>query len=245
MSYKTGLREIARSMGYDLVRYDHQFHPRARKAKFLELFGINTVLDVGANTGQYASELRDIGYHGKIKSFEPLDDAFKVLQNNAADDNDWEVFRYALGDQDEAGKINVSANSVSSSILPMLPAHDEAAIGSSYVTEQNIQIRKLDSLYADLCDGARNIYLKIDAQGFEKKVMDGAQDSLPKIDTVELEISLTPLYEGAPTFDQLQSYMQENGYDLIGLEPGFSAPDTGRMLQIDGIYHRYSQLISD
>ncbi len=84
--------------------------------------GITTVLDVGANVGQFAELLRLMGYRGKIISFEPLRAAYQELAAKAAADGNWEAHNFALGMQCGHATINVSNYSVLSSLLPLTAA---------------------------------------------------------------------------------------------------------------------------
>ena len=89
-----------------------------------------------------------------------------------------------------------------------------------------------------MCQAAEHIYLKIDTQGFESRVICGAERSLLAIDTVQMELSLVPLYAGEQLFPEMSLLMAEKGYRLVGVETGFSDPDSGELLQVDGIFHR-------
>jgi FkbM family methyltransferase len=204
-----------------------------------QCYEIDTVLDIGANSGHFALELRvDIGYTRRILSFEPLTQIFDSLKERAKGDSAWEVYNYALGDAEGRREINIARNSLSSSMLNMLPAHVDAAPESSYVGKEIIEIKTVDSVFGDLCRAAKNVYMKIDTQGFEIKVLRGAEESLSRIDTVQMEMSLIPLYEGEMVFDEMCVFMRSKGYTLVAIENGFSDPRSGQLLQIDGIFHR-------
>jgi len=239
MKIRHKFRQILWRLGYDISRFTHTSHPLARRQRILRYYAIDTVLDIGANSGHFARELRgDIGYPHRILSFEPLREVFKILRENAKDDPAWEVFNYAIGDAEEKREINVAGNSLSSSLLDILPAHLESAPDSGYIGKEVVEIRTLDSIFGGLCKGAKNIYMKIDTQGFENKVLKGAENSLARIDTVQVEMSLVPLYDGELLFDEMCILMGKKGYTLIAIENGFSAPESGQLLQIDGIFHR-------
>jgi FkbM family methyltransferase len=200
---------------------------------------IDVVLDVGANAGQFAQHLRrDLDFEGRICSFEPLSVPFRRLQVRAAEDPDWQAFNFGLGDIEGRTTINVAANSESSSMLEMLPSHVEAAPESRFVGREDVEIRTLDTIFHDLCQAGEGVYLKIDTQGFEDRVLRGADGSLAKIDTVEIEMSLTPLYSDALTFGELYQLLLGKGYAMVGLEPGFTNPQTGQLLQVDAIFRR-------
>lgn len=243
MDIRRQTKILLRKTGYDIIRFAPVSHPLARRKRILESCHINTVLDIGANTGQYARQLRqEIGYTNKIISFEPLSAAFDVLKANAKPDNNWQVFNFALGDTEEKTEINIADNSYSSSMLEMLPAHLTSAPQSRYIGKEAIEVKTLDSIFSNLCKPADKIYMKIDTQGFEQKVLKGAEKSLSQIDTVQMEMSLVPLYQGEHLFAEMLHIMAEKGYNLIAIEPGFTNPDTGQLLQVDGIFHRLQSL---
>lgn len=233
------IRKLLWKLGYDLTKFRPASHPMARRKQLLESYAIDTVLDIGANTGQFARQLRDyLGYAGRILSFEPLSTAFAALKAGAEGDPAWQVFNFALGDAAEKREINVAGNSYSSSLLRMLPAHLQSAPDSRTVGKETIEIRTLDSLFGELCKAARNLYMKIDTQGYESKVLKGAENSLARIDTVQMEMSLVPLYEGELLLNEMCALLSGRGYTLVALENGFSDPASGQLLQVDGIFHR-------
>jgi FkbM family methyltransferase len=197
------------------------------------------VLDVGANTGQYAMMLRSIGYDGTIISFEALKTAHLQLSKHAARDAHWIVAPcLALGSGAAIAEINVSANSVSSSLLPLTCSLTEAAPEARYLEKQVVEIERLDALLPKLFAASGDLFLKIDTQGYERHVLSGASATLARVTAIQLEISLTQLYEGAPTLVQMLELMQALGYELFQLIPGFRTSTTGRLLQVDGIFVR-------
>ncbi len=121
----------------------------------------------------------------------------------------------------------------------MLPAHVTAAPQFKYIGNEAIEVKKLDSILPDLCKASSNFYMKIDTQGYESNVLKGAEKSLVRIDTIQLEMSLVPLYEGEMLFIEMCMNMKELGYQLISLEPGFCDSDSGQLLQVDGVFHRF------
>jgi FkbM family methyltransferase len=204
----------------------------------LEHLGLDTVLDVGANIGQYASALRASGYRGKIVSCEPLSDAFEHLERRSAGDADWTAFRTAVGAEPGTLEINVSANSYSSSLLPMTNAHCDAAPGSEFVRSEHVPVTTVADLVRERGIDPSRTLLKVDTQGYEPQVLDGAGDLVGRFAAIALELSFVPLYEGQQLFDELVDRVRGAGYSLHGLEAGFSDPRTGQMLQCDGLFVR-------
>ncbi len=209
--------------------------------EFLRLFDIDLVFDVGANVGQFAQELIAAGYAGRIVSFEPLTEAHAELERSSQDHGPWVAAeRCALGAETGEAIINIAGNLQSSSLLPMLDGHVQAAPRSRYVGAEAVPVRTLDDTGAEHAASARAPFLKIDVQGFEDRVLQGATRLLPKIRGVQVEMSLVPLYDGEPGFEWLLSRLRALGFDLWWIRPGFIDDSTGRALQVDGVFFRSS-----
>lgn len=230
------IRGVINPVGYDLVKY-RITNPAHVILNILKNNNIDTLLDVGANVGQYTMELIRAGFKGRVISFEPLSGAYEILKMNASKRKNWELFNYALGEAEKVAPIHVSGHSPSSSFLPMTSAHLEAAPGSGYIKEELIEIKTLDAVFGSLgLEGG--IFLKIDTQGYEKKVLDGAINSLPLIKGIQLELSATRLYEGEESYYSICSFLEEKNFRLVRIIPGFSDKASGEMLQFDAIFLR-------
>ena len=240
MNIKHGLRKLAWKIGYDISRFTPKTHQIARRRQIFKLYEIDTVLDIGACSGQYALKLRsEIDYSKRILSFEPLRTSFELLKTNAKSDPAWEVFNFAIGDIKGKQEINIAAYSDCSSLLDMLPSHLKSAPNSKYIGKEIVEIKTIDSLFHNLCETAKNVYMKIDVQGFESKVLMGAENSLKFINTIQMEMSLISLYKGESLFNEMCTLMNQKGYTLIAIENGFTDPTTSQLLQVDGIFHRF------
>jgi FkbM family methyltransferase len=232
------VRLLARRFGIDLSRYPGM-DPMHMLVRLLNSRDVNVVLDVGANSGRYATELRRAGYTKRITSFEPLREPFELLARDAAEDDLWDAYPYALGDEDGSVVMHVAANAgESSSVLPMLQAHVDAYPGASYVGEQEAPLRSLDSLAAELLSPDDRIFLKADVQGYERAVIGGARETLSRCVGMQLELSLVPLYEGGMLYREAIDTAGRLGFVLMGLVPGFADLRNGRLLQADGIFMR-------
>lgn len=231
---KNFLKVILKKFGITLGRVSNS--DIGRRMLLIKGNKINKVVDVGANIGQYASEIRSHGFNGEIISFEPLKDAFLELQSRAKKDCHWVVFNRALGDKDGTVFINVSENSVSSSINNIKDIHTEAAPDSTYIRRQEIEINRLDSLLNDVYNDGDIMMLKIDTQGFEKNVIDGAENFLKKTYLLQLEMSLVPMYENEMLISEMINYLKCRNFEIISLENGFFDYRSGRLFQVDGIF---------
>ena len=144
MSIRHELRNLLWGIGFDFSRFTPLSHPLARRKQILDSYEIDTVLDIGANLGQFAQLIRvDIGYANRIISFEPLSSAFELLKSNAERNSNWDVFIIALGNIEEKCRLNIAGNSFSSSLLEMLPAHVESAPESQYIGKEVVEVKRL------------------------------------------------------------------------------------------------------
>ncbi len=236
---KRAVHKALRTVGWDIVRYNNQTSPFVALVQQLAAHKIDTVLDVGANEGQYAQNLREAGYLGRVLSFEPLERAHARLAQSSKEDPLWTVApRMALGNENGMLSMNVSANSWSSSALAMLDTHLQAAPASRYVGSETVRVARLDTAAAELALPGQRLFLKIDVQGYERQVLEGATRLMPKIKGAQLELSLVHLYEGQTLFLPLIETMTRDGFEVCGFIPGFVDPATGRSLQVDAIFFR-------
>jgi FkbM family methyltransferase len=230
------IADAAKALGRRFgVEISHHRPAGARRAARLHKYEIQVVADVGANVGQYASELRRFGYKGLIVSFEPLSSAFAELGRRAAGDPLWECHQVALGDEDTQRAINVASNLASSSFLPMRDEHRRAAPQISYGGTERVEVRRLDSYELAISTPAM---LKLDVQGFEDRVLAGASETLPRISLIECELSIAMLYEGQPSFGSMMERFSNLAFEMIDLDPGFHDPRDGRILSVDATFSR-------
>jgi FkbM family methyltransferase len=232
------IKRVLLRAGYTASRYDPRRDSDAVRQRLLQSASINTVLDVGANSGQYAQRLRDWGYQGKIVSFEPLSSAFAQLQKRAAGDALWQIERCALGDREEVSSINVSGASASSSLLDMLPRHTEIAPHTGYIGREEVAVHTLDSLFERYFVTGDRVFLKIDTQGFTSRVLEGASGSLDRVQGLEVELSGVPLYAGEPLIHEVLSLLYRKGFAVYSLEPEMFDDVSWQQVQMNGLFQR-------
>ena len=229
-----------RFFGFEIRRFDPLISESAQFMRQLNSHGINLILDVGANVGQFGRKnLRDAGYRGRIISFEPLSAAWNGLSAEAAGDTLWSVApRMAIGVENGVININVAQNSVSSSILDMLPEHQDSAPESKYVAIEVVPIRRLDEIAPQYLLPDSIVFLKIDTQGFESAVLQGAEGILSRVTGIQLELSLIPLYAGQQLYDEIIARLNQRGFDLWGVSSAFVDSKSGQTLQVDATFFR-------
>jgi FkbM family methyltransferase len=223
-----------------LRRFDLQVGRRRHtlagaRERLLREAGVELVIDVGAHAGEYGRALRESGYRGRIVSFEPIRSLFERLSAASARDGAWECRNRGIGARAETASINVSGNDgFSSSLLPMSGAHERAVRESRYEGTETIEVVSLDEALGGL--GLTPAYLKVDAQGYEHQVLAGATETLRHCRAVELEMSLTPLYEGQLLIGETIELMRGHGFAPTHLEPEFIDPHSGELLQVNGLF---------
>jgi FkbM family methyltransferase len=230
------IKQFFRSIGVTIDRYPTGV--LRQRMNLLAHFNINVVYDVGANTGQYGKLLRRLGYRGRIISFEPLPDAFAKLQQASSQDGSWSAWNIGIGDENGEKYINVSKNSVSSSFQGMLPSHVENSPDSAYVRREKAVVRTMETVFAEHHRPGDITLLKIDTQGFERNVLEGAKKILALVTAIQMEMSLSQTYENEPYFLDMIDFLSRYDFKLFSIEPGHMNKRSGQMYQADGIFFK-------
>lgn len=233
------IKRVFRYFGFDLRRYSPLLSDDTQLMTMLKHHHVNLIFDVGANVGQFGIQLRKTGYDGRIVSFEPLSAARKKLSEASSSDNLWEIApQSAIGNEDGEIVIHVAGNSVSSSVLDMLDVHSNIAPESTYVDSEKVPLKRLDTIGINYIQSDAVLFIKIDTQGYEDKVLEGASRLLESAVGLQLELSFIPLYRGQSLYDAMVTQLKSLGFELWGITPVFSDPITGRLLQVDATFFR-------
>lgn len=230
------VKNVLQKFGLDLVSYPY-FHDKQRLELFRR-FDVRTIVDIGANEGQYAGYLRKIGFDGTIISFEPVKATYEKLAAKAAKGANWMTQNIAFGDADGESVINVTENTLSSSLLPPLDVFLSTTPEAKVVSQEKVRVLTLDSWIPELSKYKKNYFLKIDAQGYERKILDGARTSLDSFIGIQIELSLKSLYGGEETFFELFPALLGKGFKLYEIENGYRNPVNGEALQLELILFR-------
>lgn len=204
----------------------------------LKRLGITLVLDVGANVGQTGHKLRREGYAGRIVSFEPIAEPFARLAAAAAADPLWECSRVAIGDRAESRDIGVSGNVVSSSLREPVPEAVDIVGAIAFSRRERIAVRPLAEALAEHARPDDRIHLKLDVQGWERDILHGAGPLLDRFESVRIESSISPVYEGEMLVPEAIALLDAAGFVLIEAAPGWRHPRTGEALQLDLMFRR-------
>ncbi|MAY36255.1 MAG: hypothetical protein CMN84_09175 [Spongiibacteraceae bacterium] len=218
------VKAFSRRLGIEIGRYPPKPGPTELWEAWAGHLGRSgadkTIFDVGANRGQTISWFRPLFPQARIFAFEPLPQPFAELARLAEVDGN--VIPQNLGLGDKAGKFPIYENSVdttssllqnSSSIDLYAPAHMVQPKGNC-----TIEVRRLDEFCATA--GITSIdVLKIDAQGYESRILDGCGDLLnpSNIRALYLELMFVPFYEDQCWGGELIEKLRAHGYRLFGM----------------------------
>ena len=203
-----------------------------------ETLQIDLVIDVGANVGQFARDVRRY-YSGDILSFEPVPAAFEKLAANAASDSKWSVFNVALGSRETSMPMIVAKDTRFSSILRRNEFSAQRFEGMSEETEsRNVAVRRLDQMLSEAVTDAprRRIFLKMDTQGFDLEVFRGSANCLGSVAALQSELSLIPIYEGMPHWTDALAEYERAGFNVVGMFP--FTRDDGHVIEYDSLLSR-------
>lgn len=197
-----------------------------------------TIIDIGANRGQFALFARDHFPSADVICFEPLENARTVLGQVFAHDTKVKVLPYALGSRRGEADLHVTRSDDSSSLLPVTARQREAFPQSEEVARETVTVARLDEVLSG--DQIRRPCLvKIDVQGGELDVLQGSTEILPAVDALLVECSFVELYSGQALIDEVIEYLRGHGFRLAGTgSPTFAADR--RPLQVDAVFERPS-----
>jgi FkbM family methyltransferase len=216
--------------------------PKSNHLRVIEHFSIEVILDVGAHKGVSAQKLFDEGYRGKIISFEPIAEYFRILQEKSERarqrGHQWEVRQLALGDVDGTLPINVSGNGQSSSLVAMHPSHEQLNPSSKYLGQEKIAVARLDTIAEEFFTPQKRVLLLLDVQGFEPQALAGAERTLPKLTGVQLEVNFRPAYSTGFDIPTAFQTMEKHGFTPCYVEPAWGDMETSVFYQVDVLWFR-------
>lgn len=195
------------------------------------------VIDVGANVGQFAVACTKLCAGAAVHSFEPVPDSVKKLRRNVAKLGNVSVYPIALGGKSGEVIFHVNSHSHSSSILPLGEAHRNAFPWAQETHTIKVPICTLDVAMESIpLDGP--VLLKLDVQGYEPQVLEGATQTLKRVDYVLLETSFRPMYVGERTFMEIVRTMEDSGFAFLRPIMWLDDPRSGEILQADALFAR-------
>jgi FkbM family methyltransferase len=231
MTLRTAVKAAAEQFG---LRTPPQ-NRHTQRALLLDHLGVDLVLDVGANVGQYAGiHLRRwTRYEGRIASFEPVGSCFAQCAAAAAEDPSWEAFPYGLSNVEDTVPITVPAGQEDLSSLHGFTAAGAKMIETTTASVEHVNLRRLDDVIGEVSRSSDRLALKLDVQGHEAAVLRGAERTLKRVVLVECEMPLVPMYDGQPTFATLLGLLAGSGFGPVGMASNYVDPQTGCAMDAD------------
>ena len=233
------LRRLTRRFGFDVARFPGAAAFWPRLVALLRAQGITVVVDVGANTGQYATALLTNGYRGRIVSYEPGAAAHAALTRAAAGHAGWDVApRAAVGERAGEVTLNVSGETDMSSLLPMTAVAAERFSSAATTGRERVPMVTLADELPKLARPGDRVFVKSDTQGYEAHVLAGLGAAIDGVTGLQLELSLVPVYEGQPLYLAMLERLEADGFRPHLIIPGYYSRHYGRMLEFDVVAFR-------
>lgn len=236
------LKSLAAAFGYRLVKCRKVNNTlEEHLSNLLPELGVNCVIDVGANEGQFGRLLRDIGYRHRIVSLEPVRTTHAMLAEAAAGDRDWTTLQMALGAVPGRMPINISE---STAFVSFRQASDygrsqfPTRISADHTEE--VEVSTLDAMWPRFVDGiaAPVVYLKLDTQGYDLEVLKGGARSVPRIAGLQCELAVKHIYEEVPDYLHVLGVLRDMGFELTGLYPITREPRELSIIEMDCVVRR-------
>jgi FkbM family methyltransferase len=197
-----------------------------------------TIIDAGANVGQFARAAHQCFPAARILSFEPLPDVAERLAANLADVPGHKIFRTALGSYDGATRFHRNSYDQSSSVLPMLHNEGGMLADKHEVEVLELPIAQLDTALAGE-QLAADVLFKLDLQGNELEALRGAERTLGQSRHIILETVFEAEYADEPLFEEIWEHLKARGFSFE--RPlNFSHGKSGRIVQMDALFTRRS-----
>jgi FkbM family methyltransferase len=214
-------------------------HRVAASAEHLASFSsldFATVVDVGANVGQFALLAQRLFPRARIISFEPLPKPAATFRSVFAGDSRVTLHECAIGPGRQQATMHLSAALDSSSLLPIGSAQVENFPGTAETGTAEVSVRPLSDL-VDCSTFERPALLKVDVQGFELQALQGCESSIDRFDFVYCEASFVELYEGQAYAADVIDWLRAREFRLVGVF-NLALTRRGACLQADFLFKR-------
>ncbi|MGY1438224.1 FkbM family methyltransferase [Streptomyces reniochalinae] len=214
-------------------------------AGLLANYQVDCVFDVGANKGQYGTQLWRAGYRGRIVSFEPVPEALERLREIAERDEDWQVHPCGLGREESVASIHLGWKTMNSLLEPSAYGRQRYQRFADTGTTTQVRIRRLEDVMDEALDGlaAPRPFLKMDTQGYDLEVFAGAGDRIGEFVGMQSEVAALRLYEGSPRMAEALAAYEDAGFGITGMYPVTREETTGRVVEFDCVMARAARAV--
>jgi FkbM family methyltransferase len=224
------------------------YHLGFELRQLFDMLEINCVIDVGAHWGEYGSFVRRVlNYEGRIVSFEPSSANFEKLLSTAAGDDNWLVYNCALGDAAGLAEMHTFESTVFNSLLqPTGYAEMRFGTGGHETGVEAVTVRMLDECIEEITQGISDprIFLKTDTQGYDHRVLAGAENAMDRIVALQSEIAMRHLYRDVPDFEDAVHRLRDLGFVPIGFFPVEKDADQLSVIEFDCVAIRAATAVA-
>ena len=233
------INKIIGLSGYQIKNKKYLYETDKNLIKSINHFNINSILDVGANKGQFALKLIENGFKGDILSFEPLSLEHKKLVEYSQKIGNWHIAKKcALGNKNSKKKFYITGNRESSSLLKILPKHTQLRPDSRIIATEVVEIKKLENFKKQIKKYKKNLLLKIDTQGSEIDVLSGSGKMINDLKCLFIEVSLVHLYENQTLWLDIIKYLKDFKFEVWSVDQLLRNNKTGQTYQLDIFFYR-------
>ena len=206
----------------------------------LRALSISTVLDAGANEGLYGIRLRGWGgrYAGRIVSFEPVHAVFERLRATSDGDANWTIYPWALSDRTGRDVIHIPIGHSDLSSLGEMTSAGRHLAEDAPIIDQQIEVKRLDDVIDQVVSPDSRLALKLDVQGHERQLLEGAERTLDRVSMIECEMPLVAMYAGVESFSDLLMHVTAAGFTPVGMWSNYVVPESGYALDADVFFAR-------
>jgi FkbM family methyltransferase len=202
------------------------------------LAGLNaaSIIDVGANRGQFAAVARRRFPHAAMFAFEPIESACRQMERLFSNAGSFAAFPFALGSAEGFATLHLSRHEPSSSLLPSSPAQAEVFPGTGEIGSRKVVVKRLDAVLGPP-DLPRPTLCKIDVQGTEMEVLNGFGNLIGQVDVFIIEVSFVQFYSGQDLFSEIFLHLAQADFALDCLYGAFT-DRLGNILQCNAAFRR-------
>ena len=227
---KSIINKILSKTGYELKQKENLDF-----LMWIDSYKIESVIDIGANKGQFIAKCLKKLQNKIYYLFEPLSECSAILNRKFEKYSNIHIYNYGLGDINDELDINKNIFTPSSSFLDMTDTHKRLFPITSEATKEKVLIRRLDDWYNEH-SLAKNIFIKVDVQGFEDKVIRGGIDTIKNSKILLIELSLIKLYENQLLFDDIYKELKRLDFSYKGNITQIRDRATNEIIQIDALF---------
>lgn len=226
---KKYIKKIFNQIGLDIKKYNKEFINLSFDKIILNILDENPIIfDVGANEGQSINKYLKIFSKPIIHAFEPLNEQFYKLETQYKSHKNITLNNFALGDREEIKKFYKAKKSSTSSFnkfnfnsewIKLRSKQHNTSIENFVETIDDIKISTLDNYCTNNKINTIDL-LKIDTQGYEDKVLEGAKNTIQnnKINIIICEIMFDDAYEKYFNFSDIEKYLINNNFRMVGID---------------------------